>query len=370
LQDNPSILDLLQFSTDELARRKTALEVAKLATEAEGKRKEGWLEKRAPILTPIAAFTGIILSIGTILSLIWNAAESRSEAEQKYFSDLVQSASKKENGPGQRIAGILLLGQYWGNERYDAVLANTLSGMLANEEDEGVLDACAEAIGDAYTHKSDINRQRIRRILFGTAKPEVFVGALLRSERIVIAANKASPSPNDKLYKLRIHYFGEAVRLNWKDLEDVYFFQADLSGVQLYKAHLKGSILRGANLSGPGTTLYSADLEGAELSEANLSNVDAHGANFAKAQMLRTKFDYADLSGANLKDAQLEEASLVRVNLSNANLQGAQLQGADMIDANLAGANLQDANLEGAEHISATELKKAKGKWTGTIINE
>lgn len=305
----------MKLTPEEFTRRKTAFEVAKIASEAEEKKKEGRLQKLAPHLTPIAAFTGIILSIGTILGLVWNSFATRMESEQKYFNDLVQSASKSDNGLGQRIAGILLLKQYW-EAKYEVVLANALAGMLAHENDQGILDACAEAIGNAYEADTPPwERERIRTILYGDINGNV--GALMRNQKIIVAQNKVAPSP---LYDMRIRYFGEAVRKNWVDLEYVNLPLAELPGIHLYQAQLKGAILEGANLSGSGTQLFASNFEKADLQNAHMPRADARGAYFHSANL-----QGADLQGADLGPFQDEKKVWHFTNFVDAYLEGASL---------------------------------------------
>jgi uncharacterized protein YjbI with pentapeptide repeats len=342
---------------------------------------------------------------------VWNSYETRTEAEQKYFSDLVQSASKTDNGTGQRVAGILLLKQYWGKAKYEVVLANALTGMLAHESDEGILDACAEAIGDAYTADTPYReRERIRTILYGDIKGSV--GALMRNEEIVVAQNKVAASP---LYDMRIHYFGEAVRKNWVDLKYVNLRLAELTGIHLYRANLEGAILEGANAFGRGTQLFGSDFENADLKDANIQQADARGANFKSANLKRAHLSGADLSplqdeskawhitsfqDACLEDAFLDEkidargASFRGAHLKGASLKGAELVpfkddvgrssptsfvDADLSESNLEGADLEGvifskdtnfdgADLEGAKFSNAAELQHVKGKWKGKPI--
>jgi len=346
------IIDLLKLNPEQLNRTKMAFEVAMLARDAEEKKKEGPLQKLAPHLTPIAAFTGIILSIGTILSLVWNSYETRTESEEKYFNDLVQSASESDNGTGQRIAGIFLLKQYWGRAKYEVVLANALSGMLAHENDEGILDACAEAIGNAY--KADTpswERERIRTILYGDIKGNV--GALMRNQKILIAQNKLVASP---CYDMRIRYFGEAVRKNWVDLEYVYLPLAELPGIHLYQAHLKGAILEGANLSGPGAQLFGSDFADADLQKARMANADARGADFKSA-----KLQSARLSGADLSPLQDEKRVWYFTNFADAHLESALLD--EKVDAR--GAGFRTAHMHGALLVGANlvPFKDDEGHW-------
>jgi hypothetical protein len=108
-----TIEQLLSLSGEQLDQRKTAFEIAKLEREDKEKRNEGWFQKLAQYLTPIAAITGIIVSGATIYTLLGSYNSARRQDDQKYFNELVQSASGEKKGSGQRIAGILLLRQYW-----------------------------------------------------------------------------------------------------------------------------------------------------------------------------------------------------------------------------------------------------------------
>jgi uncharacterized protein YjbI with pentapeptide repeats len=228
----------------------------------------------------------------------------------------------------------------------------------------------------------------------------------MRIEKIVVAQNNgAAPS----LYDMRIHYFGEAVRKNWVDLEYVNLHLAELPGIHLYRAHLKGAILQGANLSGLGTQLFGSDFENADLEEAKMQQADARGANFKNANLNSAHLSHADLSPlqdesrvwhvTNFEDAHLEgafldekidargasflRAHMKRVLLNGANLVAfkddlgrwhptsfvdADLSGADLRGANLQGANFDGADIGGATFSNAAALQHVNGKWKGQPI--
>jgi hypothetical protein len=91
----------------------------------------------------------------------------------------------------------------------------------------------------------------------------------------------------------------------------LYLQAADLRGVMVPHARLKGAYLWAAHLEG--TRLTGAHLEGAVLANAYLENADLEGAH---------------LQGALLQEARLQGANLVGTNLQGADLAGAQLLGA------------------------------------------
>jgi len=384
-----TIEDLLKLSAEELDRRKSVFEVAKLAREEREKKNEGWLQKLAPHLTPIAAFTGIVLSLGTILSFVWTNYSSKKEAEQKYFSDLVQSASQDKNGTAQRIAGILLLRQYWGREDYEIVLANSLTAMLAREDDESILDACAEAIGHCYNEKTPRGTLELTRTrLYGNLKGDI--GALMKNESILIArhgGDKADDKKANDTYDLRIRYIGEAVRLNWLNLERVNLFKAELPNIRLYEANLKDAILREANFSGEKTQLFGSDFERADLRKAKMEYVDARGADFNSARIQDANLDRADfgpyqdgksmwhyssfasadLRGAFARGAIFDRAILQGADLRSAHLrpfQGGEeyLRHSSFVDANLLDADLRNADFTSA-NLTRSNLTKADLSW-------
>jgi uncharacterized protein YjbI with pentapeptide repeats len=74
--------------------------------------------------------------------------------------------------------------------------------------------------------------------------------------------------------------------------------------------------------------LRGADLQGIEMSSADLRGAILSSANLQKAYLQYVKFSAADLRGANLHHAQLLGAALYHVDLS-----GADLSDADLTDA-------------------------------------
>jgi len=106
-----------------------------------------------------------------------------------------------------------------------------------------------------------------------------------------------------------------------KDLRDVQWDGAKVSGSQFDGADLRGASLRGAQLEN--ASFNDARLDGADLSGARLINCD---------------FNNAGLSGARLHDAQI----------INADFMEADLSGSDLSEASVINAELMDARLEGA----------------------
>ena len=97
----------------------------------------------------------------------------------------------------------------------------------------------------------------------------------------------------------------------------------DLSGVNLFAAHIVQQDLSGCDFSG--ANLFEANLSGSNLSkcmltDANLSAACLVSTRFCDATMVSTALAHADLSNANLSGANLEGADLERAYLYRTNL--------------------------------------------------
>ena len=116
---------------------------------------------------------------------------------------------------------------------------------------------------------------------------------------------------------------GARINLEGADLANVGLSleDADLIGVVLGGAYLKGVDLSGADLR-------DAELWFTDLGAANLRGVDLKGANLSSAALW-----FADLTGSDLKDADLTGVDLYGVNLTDVNLSGADFRGADLSSA-------------------------------------
>jgi uncharacterized protein YjbI with pentapeptide repeats len=135
----------------------------------------------------------------------------------------------------------------------------------------------------------------------------------------------------------------------------------DLSGMDLYGAHLDGANLSEANLSGAHlslTDLRTADLSGAALSQAILSRAYLVGADLSGADLTEMILNGADLQGADLSKANLFNTNLGRADLRMADLSGANLQEAYLFQAHLDGADLTEAHLNRAS-LSQADLSRA-----------
>ena len=126
------------------------------------------------------------------------------------------------------------------------------------------------------------------------------------------------------------------------------FQAADLRGIQLASANLRGANLIGTLLNN--ADLRNAQLDGVKLVISDLSNADLSHTSLRKVKLMGailrdTNLSGADLSYADLSDAYLRNAKLIGAKLVGANLSAADLSGADLTDANLEGAELSDVNL-------------------------
>ena len=153
---------------------------------------------------------------------------------------------------------------------------------------------------------------------------------------------------------IRANLRGSQLRL--VDLSDADLSSSNLSGASflcatLCDVNLSNANLRGADLSG--AQLDGANLSGADLSNANLSGVNLKNANLSGAQLNNTDLWQADLSGANLSSADLSGSKL------RANLSGANLDDADLNDSDLCQANLSNANLRNVRNLTEQQIRYA-----------
>lgn len=143
----------------------------------------------------------------------------------------------------------------------------------------------------------------------------------------------------------------ERIELRNANLSGVYLAEANLRGSKLNESKLNETCLRGANLSG--ADLSKADLSRTDLRGADLSRVDLSGVDLSEADLSR-----ADLSGADLRKANLSRANLIKTKLRGARLNGAILGGANLVLADLRGADLNGADLSEAD-LSRVDLNGA-----------
>lgn len=153
-------------------------------------------------------------------------------------------------------------------------------------------------------------------------------------------------------------------------LEGADFKDARLSGVNLFAAKLKHSGFENASLAE--AILIKADFERALLGMTHFEYANLCAANFENAFTLfagpcffkranlvyahfkgikrlpKSYFDRANLTAANFEAVDLQGSSFMDANLKRANFEGADLKIAHLQRSNLSGANLKKTNLEGA----------------------
>ena len=118
-----------------------------------------------------------------------------------------------------------------------------------------------------------------------------------------------------------------------------------------------------ADLSG--VDLRWANLRGADLREADLSGVDLRWANLREAILRKADLRGADLSMANLSGADLSMANLREADLSMANLSMANLREADLSMANLSGVDLREADLHESKGVNYPMTCPERGSFIG-----
>ncbi|MFG1977048.1 pentapeptide repeat-containing protein [Nonomuraea fuscirosea] len=150
------------------------------------------------------------------------------------------------------------------------------------------------------------------------------------------------------------------------DLRETRIPQAQLTGLNLSRANLRGADLQAANLRDANlrdADLTDAVLHAADLTDADLTDAVLHAADLTDADLTcadgTASMTCVDLTGANLHDANLRDADLTDADLTGASLVDADLRGAKLYGANLHDANLRDADLTGANLFSA-DLTGAK----------
>ncbi|MEP1209960.1 MAG: pentapeptide repeat-containing protein [Rhizobiaceae bacterium] len=162
--------------------------------------------------------------------------------------------------------------------------------------------------------------------LFAFLAASIFLPGSLRAETVVCEpAIHKELQPSELASVLNAHK--EWVKnIGWSDKNIPG--RAILCGVDLARANLTGSVLRGA------------DLRGARLAYANLSNTDLRHVDFRNASLIEANLDganadFADFRGAYLMWAKITNGSLRRSNLSGANISGTDLSDTSMVAADI-----------------------------------
>jgi hypothetical protein len=138
------------------------------------------------------------------------------------------------------------------------------------------------------------------------------------------------------------------------DLSHTCLDYANLAGIKLHGADLRGSDLTHAIFDltyvPPFEPLAgTADFSGANLDNATLAYMHTGNATFRSAAMYAADLSFVELPGADLTDFFLPYSNLRGVSLIDAKLKGANLFGVD-----LSGANLSGADLDGVKYGSDT----------------
>jgi len=124
--------------------------------------------------------------------------------------------------------------------------------------------------------------------------------------------------------------------------EAIDLSEADLRGLKLQKANLKG-----------------ADLHQAKLQFSNLSGADLDGANLDRAKFQEANLYGAQISNAVLQNCNFMEANLQGTNLENSKLVSSQFNEDVMFDkANLKGADLTDASGLSVPQIQSAQVNE------------
>jgi hypothetical protein len=116
-----------------------------------------------PLIVGLASLAVSLFS----LTIAQNTAVSQQEknkseiqaSEAKQVADLIQSAADTKRGPGEPVASILLLRQYWQRSSQVKTLADALCNVIANEDKESVMTACCEVLCYAY-EQPPLDRKR------------------------------------------------------------------------------------------------------------------------------------------------------------------------------------------------------------------
>lgn len=109
-----------------------------------------------------------------------------------------------------------------------------------------------------------------------------------------------------------------------KDLKDMNFTNANLSGADLQGANLSNADMRGVNLKNAllnGANLTNANLAFARLIRAEVTNADLTNTNFYRANLYRADFTNSDLTGTDFRYSILTHAILANTNLKGANFE-------------------------------------------------
>jgi uncharacterized protein YjbI with pentapeptide repeats len=130
------------------------------------------------------------------------------------------------------------------------------------------------------------------------------------------------------------------------------FTEAEFKGAKLYGAYFHNAELAGAHFDPPHarqvTDLRYAQFRGASAVDAHFERADLRTAVFTPTRARRTIFQKAHFNGAELQEAVFDGADLTGADFTGAELRGASFKGAILTGARFTDADLHGAHLEGA----------------------
>lgn len=155
----------------------------------------------------------------------------------------------------------------------------------------------------------------------------------------------------------------EKLMLEGWDLGEAVFANTFLSGSGLQSANLKGANFFRAEVVR--TSFRNSDLTGASLEKVLASRADFAGAKLQKARLVKAEFHRVDMEGADLTGADMSDGDFHRTNFAGANLTDANLTNALLPRSDLRGANLMNTQFGGVYlfrvRIEGVDLTVTKG---------
>lgn len=232
------------------------------------------------------------------------------------------------------VAGYFLNQAQW--RREDAVEQRRIDTERANAADE------------RREQQLQLYFDRISDLLLGGGLRESSFGDGKRAvAQIWTLAILRSLDPKRKAILLKFIY---EAGLIWATDSIIKLDNADLSGLDLYKANLNQTDLRGTNLSK--STMRKADLFGANLSLADLSGVDLSGASCFRGQMVAANFRDALLTECDFEQADISGSDFSNAKMSGSSLRGAIVRGANFDRADLSHVNFGVVSDNGQSRVS------------------
>jgi hypothetical protein len=262
------------------------------------------------ILTAIAAITTLFISAKTL------QANTRQQTSDRFVKAIEQLGNK--DSPDVRLGGIYGLEQLARDEPSDhPSVFDVLTAFVRGQAPAGSGKCTDPTLHLGLPDQSP------------NASPSVDVQAAIDA----IARRNRQNDRNDQTLDLSDTCLVAAGWFTHFQLPGLLMNRADLRYAVLNFSDLRQTYFAQANLTG--ASLIEVDLAGARLTLANLSGADLGSANLTHAFLLQANLTRADLGSANLTNALLANANLTGANLKSANLTGAFLGGVNLTEANL-----------------------------------